>query len=337
MVLLFQSMVDSQLTVVSSMSEKLFQELSNYGIVPVIAINHVEDAIPLAKALIEGGLPVAEVTYRTDAAEESIRLMSQQFPEMLIAAGTVLTIEQVDSAVAAGATIIVSPGLNPKIVEYCQKINVPIIPGVATPSDIERALELNLNVVKFFPAEANGGISSIKALAAPYGNLRFMPTGGINEDNLNDYLSFNKILACGGTWMVKSDLIENKNFDKIRDLTKLAVSKMLDLQVAHIGVNHETPQEYEASTDVFSRLLMSAPRATSKSQFVDKIELMDKVYNGSHGHIGLSCNDVERAKFHLEKDGFEFDEQSALYKNGKLNFIYLKEEYAGFAIHLVRK
>lgn len=328
-------MVDSQHTVVFKMTEQFIKEISNYGIVPVIKIDRVEDAIPLAQALRDGGLPVAEVTYRTDCAEAAIKAIHQEFPDMILAAGTVLTCEQVDSAVAAGAQFIVSPGLNPKIVEYCNSISVPIIPGVSSASDIEQALELGLSIVKFFPAEANGGLNAIKAMSAPYGNLRFMPTGGVNEQNLNDYLAFDKILACGGTWMVKKDLIDAKDFDSITRLTRQAVSKMLSLEVSHIGINNDGA--YEQNVKLLSKLLMTVGLETSKSTFIKDIELMDDVYNGDHGHIGISCSDVERAVFHLQQEGFKFDFDSAKTKNGHLDFIYLEGQITGFAIHLFRK
>ena len=204
--------------------KKILDELESYGVVPVIVINEVDNAIPLSEALIEGGLPVAEVTFRTKAARESIELIAKKFPDMLIGAGTVLTIEQVKSAVDSGAKYIVSPGLNPKVVEYCLANSITITPGIATPSEIERALELGLEVVKYFPAEALGGLNYLKAISAPYGNLRFIPTGGIDEKNLLGYLKFPKVVACGGSWMVKSELISSKNFTEIKNLSAAALS-----------------------------------------------------------------------------------------------------------------
>ncbi len=201
----------------------ILEQFKKIGIIPVVVLNDAKDAEPLAKALIEGGLPVAEVTFRTDAAEESIRTMTSEFPELLVGAGTVLTVEQADRAVAAGAKFIVSPGLNPKVVKHCQEIGVPITPGVVTPTEIEQALDLGLEVVKFFPAEPSGGLPMIKAMAAAYTKLKFMPTGGINAKNVVDYLNYDKILACGGSWMVKGDLISAGEFDKISSLCREAV------------------------------------------------------------------------------------------------------------------
>ena len=204
------------------MVEELLKQIECMGILPVIKLNDAKDAVPLAKALCEGGLPCAEVTFRTDAAKESIAEMTKAYPEMLVGAGTVLNTDQVDAAVEAGAKFIVSPGLNPDTVEYCVKKGIPILPGCSSPSDIEQAIKYGLNVVKFFPAEQNGGVAKLKALAGPYKTLKWMPTGGVNEKNLLDYLSFNKIICCGGSWMVKADLIKNGEFEKICNLTKEA-------------------------------------------------------------------------------------------------------------------
>lgn len=204
------------------MSETL-KKIGQYGIVPVVVLKQAKDALPLAKALCSGGLSCAEVTFRTEAAEESIRIMTSEFPEMLVGAGTVLTTEQAGRAIDAGAKFIVSPGLNPKVVKYCIGKNIPIIPGVVTPSEMEQAIELGLRLVKFFPAEPSGGLPMIKAVSAPYTMLKFMPTGGINPQNVKEYLKCNNILACGGSWMVKNSLIEDRDFQTITALTKEAV------------------------------------------------------------------------------------------------------------------
>ncbi|MBR3771452.1 MAG: bifunctional 4-hydroxy-2-oxoglutarate aldolase/2-dehydro-3-deoxy-phosphogluconate aldolase [Clostridium sp.] len=203
--------------------ESIFEQFKELGIIPVVVLDDAKDAAPLAKALCDGGLPVAEVTFRTDAAEESIRIMSEQYPDMLVGAGTVLTTDQVDRAVDAGAKFIVSPGLNPRIVKYCVEKNIPICPGCTNPSDIEQALEHGLKVVKFFPAEPAGGLPMIKAMAAPYVDVMFMPTGGIKASNVRSYLEYDRIVACGGSWMVPGDLVKDGAFDQIAELTKEAV------------------------------------------------------------------------------------------------------------------
>lgn len=202
---------------------EVLERLGGIGIVPVVVLEDARDALPLAKALCDGGLPCAEITFRTEAAEESIRVLSREFPEILVGAGTVLTIEQAEKAVAAGAKFLVSPGTNPHVVKYCVENHLLITPGCANPSDIEQALEFGLEVVKFFPAEPAGGLAMIRALAAPYRNVKFMPTGGIHPGNVGEYLKYDRILACGGSWMVKSDWIREKAFDKIRQLCSEAV------------------------------------------------------------------------------------------------------------------
>ena len=198
------------------------EQFAALGVVPVVVLNDVKDAEPLADALVKGGLPCAEVTFRTDAAEESIRVMAQKYPDMLVGAGTVLTIEQVDRAVAAGAKFIVSPGFDPEVVDYCIEKQIPIFPGIITPSEAAQAVKRGLKVVKFFPAEQFGGVATIKAMAAPYTMLKFMPTGGVSLKNLKDYLSCDKILCCGGSWMVKGDMIRNGEFDQIQVMVKEA-------------------------------------------------------------------------------------------------------------------
>ena len=196
----------------------IYEQVYKTGIVPVVVLNDAKDAEPLAKALVEGGLPCAEVTFRTAAAEESIRIMSEKFPDMFVGAGTVLTIEQVNRAVKAGAKFIVSPGLTPEIVKYCQNIGVPVFPGVVTPSEIQTALNLGLKVVKFFPAEPSGGLKMIQAMCAAFVGLKVMPTGGINLANVADYLAVPEIVCCGGTWVVPKDALAAGDWERIRSL-----------------------------------------------------------------------------------------------------------------------
>ena len=208
----------------------IFEKFSKVGIIPVVVLEDAKDAEPLGKALVEGGLDCAEITFRTKAAEETIKIMTEKYPEMLIGAGTVLTKEQVDKAVATGAKFIVSPGLNPDVVEYCVKIGIPITPGICTPTEIEKAMTYGLDAVKFFPAEPAGGLNFIKAVAAPYTDIKFMPTGGINSENVRDYLRYDRIIACGGSWMVKGELIKAGNFKKITELTAEAASIVKEIR-----------------------------------------------------------------------------------------------------------
>ena len=204
-------------------SRQLEEQIEKLGLVPVVVLHDAKDAKPLAQALCQGGLPCAEVTFRTDAAEESIRQMSREFPDMLVGAGTVLTVEQVNRAVDAGAKFIVSPGFDPQIVDYCLNRQIPVFPGCVTPSEVAQAVTRGLRVVKFFPAKQYGGVSTIKALAAPYVGLRFMPTGGVSASNLREYLECSSIVACGGSWMVKGDLIQAGAFEEITRMTREAV------------------------------------------------------------------------------------------------------------------
>ncbi|MDR1700327.1 MAG: bifunctional 4-hydroxy-2-oxoglutarate aldolase/2-dehydro-3-deoxy-phosphogluconate aldolase [Lachnoclostridium sp.] len=260
--------------------------ISKIGIVPVIALDHAKDAEPLANALCKGSLPIAEVTFRTDAAEESIRIMTTKFPDMLVGAGTVLTTEQADKAILAGAKFIVSPGCNPRIIKYCQSKEIDIIPGCSSASDIEQALECGLDTVKFFPAEDAGGIKMIKALSAPYHSVKFLPTGGINANNLNSYLSLKKVIACGGSWMVNKEDIRMGEFEKITSMAKQAVQTMLDFQIKSVG------------------------NLLSKNMLSD-------IFAGEDGTILLKTSSIVRAVFHLERQGFSFDMDSAEYDASK--------------------
>lgn len=317
----------------------MIKQLSLAGLVPVIKVDDAQDAVPLCKALSDGGLPVAEITFRTAAAEEAIRLVHEQLPEVILGAGTVLTCEQADRAIDAGATYIVSPGLNPTVVQHCLNRGVPMVPGCGNPSDIEAALSLGLKTVKFFPAEALGGLKLIKAMAAPYGDVTFLPTGGVNEKNLMDYLSFKKVVACGGSWMVPADAVAAKDWNRITELTRSAVNLMLGLELRHVGVNSGSPETALRDAQMFCKLLGWDLKEGNSSVFVgNAFEMMKKPFRGTHGHIAIACNDVARAKWHLERRGFTFeDESTASVKDGKMVAIYLKDEIAGFAIHLLQK
>ena len=318
---------------------EVLQKLSAIGIVPVIKIDDVEKAVPLAKALVAGGIPCAEVTFRTDEAEEAIRRMAKEVPEMIVGAGTVLTPEQADRAIAAGSKFLVSPGLNPKVVKHCIEKGYLITPGTSNPSDVEVAIELGLDVVKFFPAEAAGGIKMIKSMAAPYTKMKFMPTGGINADNLNNYLSFNKIICCGGSWMVKDDLIKNGEFDKITELCKEAVATMLGFEVAHIGINTADEKAALEVAEKFNKLFNFPVKNGNSAVFASSgIEVRKSMFRGTNGHIAIKTNYIERAIRYIEAMGGVVDmEKDVVEKEGKLKAVYLKDEIGGFAIHLVQK
>ncbi len=319
-------------------AEETMKKLHGIGIIPAIVINNLEDAAPLAKALVNGGLPVAEVTYRSEQAHDAIIAMKKACPEMIVGAGTVLTKEQVDSAIDAGAEFIVAPGLNPELVEYVLSKGLPMIPGVSSASEIDKAVQMGLHVLKFFPAEQLGGIKTIKALCGPYRNVTFVPTGGVNTDNLVSYISDPKIFAVGGTWMVKEELIRQGNFDRITEISHDAVMKMLGMYLKHIGVNCET-ESAERTAQAFADLLQGKVRQTSKGYFGSElVEIMSgqEYWKGNKGHIGIGVTSVERAMTYYTSIGVEFDESSITYKDGEPNLAYFKDEIAGFAVHLVK-
>ena len=293
---------------------KMIDELYSIGLIPVIKIENADDAIPLAKALIDGGLPAAEITFRTSCAAEAIKKITEAYPEMLVGAGTVLTTEQVDAAIAAGSKFLVSPGLNPKVTAYCLSKGVPMLPGCSNPSDVEAALELGLSTVKFFPAEAAGGLKMLKAMAAPYGQLKFMPTGGISADNLLEYLKFNKIVACGGSFMVKDELVKEKKWDEITALTKNAVKTMLGLEFLHMGINNENAEEATKAAKLFEMMFGLPVKDGSKSLFAgDAFEFMKMKGPGKCGHIAIRTNFVDRAMAYFKRMGLAFDESTITY------------------------
>ncbi len=320
------------------MDQKL-EAISKIGIVPVIKIEQAEKAVPLAKALCEGGIPCAEVTFRTTAAPEAIRAMQEAFPDMLVGAGTVLTVEQVDQAIASGAQFIVSPGFDPKVVQYCIDRQIAIVPGCSTPSEVEQCVVMGLEAVKFFPAEAAGGISMLKALSGPFGNVKFMPTGGVNQKNLAAYLDTKNVIACGGSWMVDPAMLAADDFEGIRRLTREAVSSMLGFKLAHVGINMEDESSADALADEFSGMFGFEKRSGNSSIFAgDGFELMKSPYLGAKGHIAIRTNYIERAVDYLKRMGYEFQEDSAAYDaKNQLAAIYFKKDFGGFAIHLLQK
>ena len=322
----------------------VLEELKKIGIIPVIKIDDADKAVPLAKALIAGGIPCAEVTFRTAQGEEAMRRINAELcpgenPGILLGAGTVLTVAQVDKAVAAGAKFIVSPGFNPKVVSYCVEKGIPVTPGCSSPSDIEMALEMGLDAVKFFPAEQAGGLEYIKAIAAPYTSMHFIPTGGINAQNIARYIAFEKVIACGGSWMVNADLIGSGDFARISALCREAQFSLLGLSMAHIGINAENEGAAVKAADRFSALFGFPNRAGNSSIFSgDGIEIMKSPYLGRNGHIAIATNTMFRAMAFFERQGIEFNTESARTDSGgNVTAIYFREEIAGFAIHLVNK
>lgn len=318
---------------------QISEQIFKIGIIPVIAIDDADKAVPLACALVKGGLPAAEVTFRTAAAEEAIHRIVAEVPDMLVGAGTVLTKEQADRAIAAGSQFIVSPGFNPEITRYVLDKGVVMMPGTATPGEMEQAMSMGLDVVKFFPAEQNGGVAKLKALAGPYTNLRWMPTGGVNTKNLMDYLGFDRILACGGTWMVKKDLIEGEQWDEITRICKEAVKTMLGFSLAHVGINCADEAQAEQTAKTLCALFDLEYKPGNSSIFAGSaVECNKAPGRGANGHIAIGTNNVDRAVYHLGLRGVTFDESSCKTDaKGNTKAIYLKDELAGFAVHLVKK
>lgn len=278
--------------------------LEEFGIIPVIKIEDAEDAIPLAKALIDGGLPTAEVTFRTAAAEQAIKNITGKFPDILVGAGTVLTTEQAQRALGAGAKFIVSPGLNPKVVDYCLEKNVLVTPGISTPSELELALEKGLKILKFFPAESLGGLSFLKSMSAPYSGVKFIPTGGVNATNLLPYLKFNRVFACGGSWMVKSDMIAAKKFNEISKLVKEAIHVMLGFKIIELRLRINELEKTRATVSLFQKIFnIPTNIAESSIQLGDIISITTDSYRGTTGELVIGTHFLKRAIPFLEQNG----------------------------------
>lgn len=317
--------------------EELFTYFHDLGIVPVVKIDDAKKAIGLAKAMIKGGIPCAEVTFRTDAAEEAIKLITKECPEMLVGAGTVINPELAEKAVKAGAKFIVSPGLNKKTVKWCLEHDVPVVPGVCTPSDIEKGIGLGLNVLKFFPSESSGGVKMLKDLGGPFPQIKFMTTGGINPDNLADYAKAPNVLAMGGSWMVKPELIESENWDEITRLCSEAVIKLQGLTLAHVGINLPDANAAKNTAEEFAKLGLTIKEGNSSIFMNSEIELMKKNYLGKNGHLAFRCYDIERTIFFLKSKGFTVKEDTiSRDAKGKIKVCYFNEEIGGFAFHLVK-
>lgn len=320
------------------MTDKQFiEQMECTGIIPVIKLEKTENAVFLAKALYDGGIRAAEVTFRAQGADKVISAMTAAYPDMLVGAGTVLTVEQVDASIDAGAKFCVAPGLNPKVVKHCLERGVPFVPGIANGSQIEQAMELGLDFVKFFPAEQAGGVAYIKAISAPYFSMKFMPTGGVNENNLNSYLANPKVVCCGGSWIVPDALVKAEDWAGITALCKAAVRKMLDFKLVHIGINGNGEQDATDTATAFEKLFGWQVKVGNSSVFAGKeIEIMKRNGRGVHGHIAVSTGNVKRAVAQLEMQGVEFDRDSFKQDaNGRITVAYLKNDVAGFAIHLV--
>ena len=317
----------------------IMERVYEIGIIPVIAFNSVDEAVPLCKALVAGGLPAAEVTFRTACAEDCIKKIHDEVPEMLLGAGTVLTTEQADRAMAAGASFIVSPGFDPNVTKHVIEKGSIMMPGTCSPGEMQQAMNLGCEAIKFFPAEANGGVAMLKNIGGALKTAKWMCTGGINAKNVNDYLAYPQIFAVGGTWMCKSDKIKAGAWDEITAMCREAVDTMLGLELGHIGINCADEAEAAKTAEVLGSLLSMAVKPGNSSIFVGKkeFEIMKKPGRGTHGHIAILTNNVDRAIYHLGLRGVKFDMDSKNVKDGKTIAIYLADEVAGFAIHLVQR
>ncbi|MDR3021399.1 MAG: bifunctional 4-hydroxy-2-oxoglutarate aldolase/2-dehydro-3-deoxy-phosphogluconate aldolase [Clostridiales bacterium] len=318
----------------------ILQQIEDIGIVPVVTLGDVNKAKNLGSALIKGGLNAAEVTFRVEGADKVISAMAKHFPNMLVGAGTVLTEEQADRAVKAGAKFLVAPGLNAKVVKHCQSLGVTFIPGVSSASEVELALELGLSHVKFFPAEQAGGVAYIKSISAPYTTVKFMPTGGVSDKNVNDYLSLNSVFACGGSWMVAGELIKSDNWDEVTRLTSLAVDKMLGFEFVHMGIHSSEQKSALAGADKLVSLFGLDKKVGNSSVFITpQIEITNTMLYKKVGHIAIRTNSMKRAIAMLKSKGIALEEDSIKTKpDGSIHIAYLKDvDINGFAVHLIAK
>jgi 2-dehydro-3-deoxyphosphogluconate aldolase/(4S)-4-hydroxy-2-oxoglutarate aldolase len=318
---------------------EILKKISEIGIVPTFKANDAKDAVPFAKALQNGGLPIVEVTFRTAAAEEALRRITAELPEILVGAGTILTVAQAEKAIAAGAKFIVSPGVNRDVIKYCVDREVLMMPGCSNPTDLETALGFGLKAVKFFPAEAFGGLKTLKAIAPVYGDLRFIPMGGINPENLNEYLAFEKVIACGGSWLDKGALIKEGNFAAITKLAQEAINTVLGFELAHLGINAPDEASSLQIATQFANIFNFELKPGNSSNFTGSgIEVNKSMGLGQHGHLAIKTNNITRAVAYLERIGVPVALNTAKTgPDGKLLAVYLRNEIGGFAVHLLQK
>jgi len=307
---------------------QVLETIGQLGLVPVIKIDRAADAPALGRALLEGDLPVAEVTFRTAAAEEAIQRLTAELPDLLVGAGTVLTVDQAKRALAAGARFIVSPGFNPKVVDYCLEHDIPVTPGTDGPTSMEMALERGLEVVKFFPAEAAGGLKFLKAVAAPYAGLRFIPTGGVNAANAGAYLAFDKIHAVGGSWMVESKLISEGRFDEITRRVREAVGLVLGFELAHLTLGQDGPAQALAAAEDLGRLFL-LPVAQAGPEAAVGTGLRFSGQPQDRGVISLATASLARAAAYLERKKVPFSRTEA--------GLSLDGPIGGLAVRLIQK
>ncbi len=316
----------------------VLKKIGDIGLVPVVIIDDAELAAQAAKALINGGLDIMEVTMRTDQGIKAIRKVKEAYPDMLIGAGTVLTLEKAKESVDAGAEFIVSPGLDIELVEWCQNKKIAITPGVVTPTDIQKALKYNITILKFFPADVFGGVKGCKALYGPFRMVKFIPTGGANKENLGDYADKNYVHAIGGSWLCRPADINNKNFEKITRNVSESINILLGFEIAHIGINAENEKESLAAAEMFSDAFGFDLKKGNSSNFSGAgIEVNKSKGLGTMGHIAIRTNSIPRAVYYLGKKGYDVDWSTRKGTEQKTVAVYLKNEISGFAVHLLQK
>lgn len=317
------------------MSE-IFERISEYGIVPLVTLDSADDAVPLARALVEGGIPVAEVTFRTAAGAESIKRIAAEVPEIMVGAGTVHTVDQAKETLDNGGQFIITPGFNEKVVDWCVKNEIPVCPGTVAPSDIEAAMNYGLKVVKFFPAEAYGGINTLKNLAAPFSGIKFVPTGGIGMHNLTEYLDLPNVAAVGGSFVPPAKLVKEKDWEGVKATCREIMNKVFDFTVGHVGINAGTEENANAVHKRIDELFESGRFETPLGIFSGNlVEIMKRPFVGQNGHICVDTRDLTRALAMLSRKGVEFDPELFMYDaKGNLVTAYMKEEIGGFAFHV---
>ena len=320
------------------MNQNIMEQIAAAGIIPVVVLDDPKDAVATAKALRAGGVDVMEITFRTSAAAEAVRMAADNCPGMIIGAGTVITLEQCKQAVACGAQFIVSPGLDREVVSWCLENGIAVVPGCTTPSEIMAAMRLGFRVVKFFPAGIYGGLSALKALSGPFPGIKFIPTGGVNGENIGEYIRSPFIHAVGGSWVCPKKDIAEGNFFHITALCVEAKRNILGFEVAHIGINCAN---LESAREVCGQLSqafgMPVQEGGSSSFVTSAVEVTHTVYPGTNGHIAIQTNAMICVLAELAKRGLQADLSTAKYKGDRLTTVYLKQEFGGFAVHLLQR
>ena len=307
------------------------------GIVPVVVLEDAKDAVPTAKAMVAGGIDVMEITFRTAAAADSIRAVAAEVPEMLVGAGTVVNLEQCKLAVECGAKFTVSPGYDEEVVSWCCDNGIAVCPGCVTPTEIMMALKHGLKVLKFFPANVYGGLGAIKALAGPFGGVKFIPTGGVNLQNVGEFIADSHIHAVGGSWVCPKADIAAGNFEKITALCKESRKALLGFEVAHVGINCADAEVCEQVCDAFTAAFDFGVKKGNSSNFASTgVEVMKTMFKGANGHIAIRTNKMTPAIAEMERRGLELDMDSVKDKDN-IKAVYFKNEFGGFAVHLLQK